>query len=438
MPTLDQTDKAILAAIEAGATTAPRILEAIGRSGMSISQPTLSRRLAALQRDRHVLVQGKGRSTTYEIDDYNRYFAVPAERRKPVGFDRSILENYVPNETQWLGPGTVEQLLAAGGGVKPEASTYSRTIAQKLLVDLSYASSNFEGNTYSYLDTQVLIEYGQAAEGKAADETQMILNHKEAITYLIDNIGDIEIDAREIKNVHSLLARGLIDPAARGTVRRRIVGLGNSAYTPLAIPQMLEDQLALIVEKQALIDDPFERSLFLMTMISYLQFFEDVNKRTGRVICNIPLLKAGLAPLSFMSVDKTKYTKGLLAFYELGRSDLIAEAYAEGYVASASRYDAYVGRNREETELEYKRRSDIYGAVKEYVSRSVNDGAKISLDDFLEERFPDDAGETKQILLRRTGDIISSLHEGNHVAYGIGRKTFDAYAKLGDRPSHLP
>lgn len=192
------------------------------------------------------------------------------------------------------------------------------------------------------------------------------------------------------------------------------------------------------MEKQALIDEPFERSLFLMTMISYLQFFEDVNKRTGRLACNIPLLKAGLAPLSFMSVDKTKYTKGLLAFYELGRHDLIAEAFAEGYAASANRYDAYVGRDREEMELEYKRRSDIYDAVKEYVRRSVEEGVKLLVDEFLADKFQQDEGRTKDILIRRTGDIVSSLHEGNHVAYGVGRKMFDTYDKLGAAPTSTP
>jgi hypothetical protein len=252
--------------------------------------------------------------------------------------------------------------------------------------------------------------------------------------HLVDNIAEIEIDVREVKNMHSLLSRGLIDPAARGTVRRRIVGLGNSAYTPLAIPQMLDDQLKIIIEKASQIRDPFEQSLFLMTMISYVQFFEDVNKRTGRLTCNIPLRKAGLAPLSFMSVDKAKYTKGLLSFYELGRHDLIAEAYAEGYVSSAPRYDAYVGRDREETELEYKRRNDIYDAVRDYVVQSVDGGAKLPAEEFLADRFSKDEGKTKEILIARTGEIVSSLHEGNHIAYGINRKLFDTYEKLEEVP----
>jgi Fic family protein len=137
---------------------------------------------------------------------------------------------------------------------------------------------------------------------------------------------------------------------------------------------------------------------FLMTMISYLQFFEDVNKRSGRLTCDIPLLESGLAPFSFIDVDESKYTKELLTFYELGRHDLITEAYVEGYAAPAARYDAYVGRDRRETELEYKRRSDIYAAVRDYVLRSVETGAKPQAEEFRSEQFTQDDAETKATL----------------------------------------
>jgi hypothetical protein len=150
------------------------------------------------------------------------------------------------------------------------------------------------------------------------------------------------------------------------------------------------------------------------------------------------LLKAGLAPLSFMNVDKAKYIKGLLSFYELGRHDLISQAFAEGYLASANRYDAYVGRDRKETELEYKRRTDIYGAVLEYVTASVKGGVKADPEAYMSEKFENDEEGTKEILVRRASEIIASLHDGNSVAYGIGRKTFDEYSRLGDAHSLKP
>jgi Fic family protein len=428
---MDDTDKEILKAIREGRNTSKMLIHYLAGLGIEVSQPTMSRRLTALVDGRHVRIVGKGRATQYEYDDFADYFNVPAERRRPVGYNGALIENYSPNKTRWFPPETLTNLFEAGGGRKLEASTYSRAISQKLLVDLSYASSSLEGNTYSYLDTQVLIEYGQAADGKAADETQMILNHKEAIVYLIDNLDEIQVDKREVLTMHALLSRGLIEQQDVGAVRRRIVSIGNSAYTPMAIPQRLEEEMEKITAKAALIEDPFEQSIFLMTTISYLQYFIDVNKRTGRLMANVPLLKAGLAPLSFMSVDKAKYARGLLAFYELGRHDLIVEAFAEGYIESAHRYDAYLGRDRKEVEIEYRRRGDLYGAVKNYVLQSLEAGYRLDPAAHFAASFADDAEEIKEALVSRGIDIVENLHEGNNVAYGIKRKEFDEYTNLG-------
>ncbi|MGH6782627.1 MAG: hypothetical protein ACREB5_11060, partial [Sphingomonadaceae bacterium] len=165
-----------------------------------------------------------------------------------------------------------------------------------------------------------------------------------------------------------------------------------------------------------------------------LQFFKDVNKRTGRLACNIPLLRAGLAPLSFMEMDKAKYVRGLVAVYELGRTDLIGEAFVEGYMASASRYDAYAGRDRRSVELEFKRRADIYGLVKTYVADSVASDEIHSAQEYaldaLAREHPEDDPETRRAVVDRIVEIVEALHDGNHAAYGIPRELFDAYAAL--------
>lgn len=431
---MDAIDKRIVEALKTGPLSARELLSDLASAGHGVSQPTLSRRMRALEADRQVKVEGQGRSTRYVRDSFHDWFAVPPGKRPKVGYRFELIGDYVPNVTRWMPPEASARLVAAGGGRRLDANTYSRAIAQKLLVDLSYASSAMEGNTYSYLDTEVLIQYGQAAEGKASDETQMILNHKEAITYLIDNIADIPVDVREIKNLHSLLSRGLIDQAAVGTARRMVVDIGGSSYTPMAIPAVLEEQLELLARRADEIEDPFEQSLFLMTGISYLQYFLDVNKRTGRLACNIPLLKAGLAPLSFMDVDKARYARGLLAVYELGRVDLIVETYAEGYTASAARYDAYAGRDRRSVELEFRRRADIYGLVKSYVDDSVTAGERPVARDYavaaLERDHPDDDETVREALADRIAEIIAALHAGSHAAYGVPRKQFDAFADL--------
>ncbi len=428
----DEIDRAIVEILQQQRSGCPasKLRTSLAKRGYSISQPTLSRRLARLQAQRHVVVRGAGRGTVYERDSYHDWFSLPPTRRPKVSYNVRLLETYIPNETRWFAPEEIDRLHEAGGDRKLDASTYSRAIAQKLLVDLSFASSALEGNTYSYLDTQVLVEFGQAAEGKAAEETQMILNHKEAILYLIDNISEIEISPRELRTLHALLSRGLVEPAAVGDVRKRPVDIGGSAYVPLSIPQKLTDELASLAAKSAAIQEPFEQSLFLMAFISYLQPFLDVNKRTGRLACNIPLLKNRLAPLSFLEMDKEKYVEGLLAFYELNRIDLLKSAYIQGYVDSASRYDAYVGRERSAVELEVRRRADIHTCVKSYVEKSVSQGRRVDPDAYAREYFHTESQDLQSKLVERVGEIIAALNDASHIAYGISKRMFGDYQRL--------
>ena len=217
-------------------------------------------------------------------------------------------------------------------------------------------------------------------------------------------------------------------PREVGSVRRTpIAFIGGSAYQPLVIPQRIEDELETIAAKAAAIDDPFEQSLFLLVFVSYLQAFRDVNKRTGRLACNIPLLKNGLAPFSFMDMDKTGYVKGLLAFYELNRVDLIKEAFVDGYVRSADKYDAYAARPKAAVEIEFRRRKEIYAAVRDYVVEKGNGEWTGSAAEFAEKRFAVEDERTLALLVDRVVDIVESLGEGNHIAYGISRDDFEIY-----------
>ena len=430
---MDGLDNLIVAVLkrEGREVSTANLGKLLAREGRMVSQPTLSRRLIALNAGRHVASRAAGRGLVHSHDNYHDWFAAAPQRRPNVAYDGALLRSYEPNRTVWLSREELGRLHGAGGGRKLDGSTYARAIVQKLLVDLSYASSALEGNSYSYLDTQVLIEFGLAAEGKNAFETQMILNHKEAILYIVNNIADIAIDARELKTLHALLSRGLLrDPAATGAVRHRVVDITGSSYKPMANPHLLEEELREVARKASEIEEPFEQSLFLMAFVSYLQAFEDVNKRTARLACNVPLLRNSIAPLSFMEMDKTAYTRGLLSLYELQRPDVLKDAFVDGYARSASLYDAYTARDREAMELEVRRGRDIYAAVGAYVRKAVEDGRLPDLAAFSGEHFHHDAEPTRTRLVERVSTIVGALHEGNHVAFGVPRAMFDSYEAL--------
>ena len=225
-----------------------------------------------------------------EIREYVRQ---PLAGRRPVGYDRTFLDSYRPNETFYLTQEEREHLQEVGRPVIGDqpAGTYARQILNRLLIDLSWNSSRLEGNTYSLLDTTRLLEIGEEAEGKQRLEAQMILNHKEAIEFLVDEAGRIGFDRHTILSLHALLADNLLpDPRAPGRLRHIPVDIGGSVFHPLQTPALIEECFDQILATAAAISDPFEQAFFVMGQLPYLQPFDDVNKRVSRLATNIPLI----------------------------------------------------------------------------------------------------------------------------------------------------
>ena len=265
----------------------------------------------------------------------------PLAQRRPVGYRRAMLDDYQPNLTFFL-PRSLRSRLHELGRSPVEsrpAGTYARQVLDRLLIDLSWASSRLEGNTYSRLDTQNLIQFGHAAAGKDQLEAQMILNHKAAIEMLVEHAGEIAFDRHTVQNLHALLSDNLLpDAAAGGRLRRTDVAITGSVYQPLAVPQQIEEHFDTLLAKARAIDDPFEQAFFAMVQLPYLQPFDDVNKRTSRLAANIPLIRHNLAPLSFVDVPEDLYISGTLGVYELGRVELLRDVFAWAYERSCQRY----------------------------------------------------------------------------------------------------
>ena len=220
-----------------------------------------------------------------EAEAVKQAIRAPIQKRQPVGYQRAFLDDYRPNVTYYLPAETRQRLVDMGrppGDGRP-AGTYARTIYSRLLIDLSWNSSRLEGNTYSLLETERLLELGEAAEGKDAWEAQMILNHKAAIELLVDQADEIGFNRYTILNLHTLLADNLLaDPQAIGRLRRIPVGIGGTVYHPLEVPQLIEECFEQILDTAAAISDPFEQAFFALVHLAYLQGFEDVNKRVSR------------------------------------------------------------------------------------------------------------------------------------------------------------
>lgn len=353
----------------------------------------------------------------------------PMTQREPVGYRLEFLEAYQPGKTWYLDHRLRERLRTLGTTSDPTrpAGTFARDVFDRLLIDLSWASSRLEGNTYSRLDTQYLIQFGQEAEGKDGQEAQMILNHKRAIEFLVEEAEVVGFDRRTLTTLHSALSENLLDdPRDEGGIRRRPVRISGTPYVPVAIPQVIEDTLDLLNAKASAIPDPFEQAFFSMVHIPYLQPFTDVNKRTSRLAANIPLVRANLCPLSFVDVPERAYVEGTLAVYEMNRVELLRDVFIWAYARSCARYTVVREAMGQPDPLRLRYRDELAKVVRDTVLMlaAPTAGALQAWADI--HRIPE---QDREAFVERALALLVSLHEGNAGRYRIRPSQFAAWAE---------
>lgn len=431
--------------------------KALAKHLPNINRRTLQRRLKRLQEDRRIITEGESIALVYKraprvitatvlekkkISDHvesESYIPVskegglirdlvrrPLMERKPVGYQRSFLEEYEPGVTFYLSESLRVQFHEMGCTQAGEraAGTYAREILNRLLIDLSWSSSRLEGNTYNRLDTENLIEFGQAAEGKDIRETQMILNHKAAIEMLIEEADQIGFNPFTFQNLHAILSENLLhDEDASGRLRRRPVDITGSVFHPLAMPQVLEGCFRLLLQKATAIPDPFEQAFFVMVQLPYLQPFEDVNKRVSRLGANIPLIRDNLCPLSFIDVPEQAYIDGTLGVYEFNQVDLLRDVFVWAYERSCQRYLAITQTMAEPDPLRIQYREPLISGVQKIV-RSCKMVSADNIKRLANDLVPEEDREAFRKMLM---DALHRLHEGNVARYRLKLSEFQEW-----------
>jgi hypothetical protein len=456
------------------ATSFDEILNTIGRfpEGAGIEQievslsaapnrRTLQRWLGDLITQAQVIRQGQGRAVRYrrvsavgaqralvtqptgtdhaqiliplspEAKEVEQQIRRPLMQRTPVGYNRRFLDDYRPNETWYLSPATREELLSQGQSVRGSepAGTYARKLASRLLIDLSWNSSRLEGNTYSLLETDRLLSAGEAAPGKDALEAQMILNHKEAIEFLIDSADEIGFNRYTLLNLHALLSDNLLaDPTASGRLRTITVAIGQTTFVPLEGPQRIEECFEQVLDTAAAIRDPFEQAFFVMVHLPYLQPFDDVNKRVSRLAANIPLIQGNLCPLSFVDVSQSTYISAMLGVYEVNRVELLRDVFVWAYKRSCARYSAVRQSLGDPDPFRLQHRPLITEAVTTVVRGRLNKSQAIGhIRRFATERI--EAADRERFIEVVENQLLS-LHEGNIARYRIRPSEFHAWREV--------
>ncbi len=436
--------------------TGASIGELMRNDELTYSRRTLHRRLDLLTERGQLIARGEGRSRRYigpqateiskesaavpslatvdgdwlsrEALEIRQQVRQPLSKRHPVGYNASFLANYTPNVTYYLPSETRAELMKIGqvGISDLPAGTYLRQILDRLLVDLAWNSSRLEGNTYSLLETQQLLERGENAIGKQTKETQMILNHKAAIEMLADQAEEIGFNRYTICNLHSLLSDNLLsNPAACGRLRDRSVGISGSVFHPLEVPQQIEEKFLLIMNKAEAIEDPFEAAFFVMVHLPYLQAFEDVNKRVSRLAANTPLIRHNLCPLSFVDVETQDYLEALIGIYELNRVEYMRDVFVWAYTRSTQLYTAVRQSLGDPDPFRLKFRTQIG----ELVRRIVHSGTgKTEASKLLKSAVEQQIEEPDRERFIEVLEIeLNCLHEGNIARYRLTPNEFSLW-----------
>ena len=294
---------------------------------IELSYTTLKRILQKLNSENLITPSGQGKATKYQLSkayellqliDMEEYFQKEIDEREiKKTFNNKLLTDTLATVSVFtdeeLALLTNLQIRYTENISKLSESDYNKEL-ERLAIDLSWKSSQIEGNTYSLLETERLLKEKETAEGKTKNEAVMLLNHKEALDFIVAHPSyTIPLSVSKIEDIHSILIKDL---NVERNVRKHRIGISGTNYKPLdnefQIKEAFSDMCVLINTKKSI----FEKALLVLILISYIQPFADGNKRTARIISNSILLNNKYCPISFRTVDSIEYKKAMLIFYE--------------------------------------------------------------------------------------------------------------------------
>ncbi len=314
-----------------------------------ISFATFKRILAKAINEGLVSTEGRQKSVKYTLSkayeilrsfDINTYFEQELdERRIKSSFDLRLM----PDVLSQIDLFTRDELAHLKGlqqefekNILSLSTTLYDKEMERLAIDLSWKSSQIEGNTYSLLETERLLKEKETAAGKSKDDAVMLLNHKEAIDFIVANSDYVvPLTIRALEDIHSLLVKDL---GVDRNIRQRRVGISGTNYIPLdnehQIREALNDMCDLINAKENI----FEKSLLALVLLSYIQAFADGNKRTARIISNSILIANQYCPISFRTVDSVDYKKAMLIFYEQNNINAFKQIFINQFEFAVKTY----------------------------------------------------------------------------------------------------
>ncbi|MBK0384340.1 Fic family protein [Pedobacter sp. SD-b] len=310
---------------------------------------TTKRALGKLVTDGFIIIEGKGKGTKYLISpsyqlffpiDLESYFEKEIDERQIHEYFNFVLVEVTLPAVSIFTKAEQQQLETLQLTFKDNVSHLSASAYQKemerLAIDLSWKSSQIEGNTYSLLETERLLKDQETAAGKPKDDATMLLNHKEAINFIAEHPDYMQpLKIAAIEDIHSILVKDL---GVDRNIRTRRVGVTGTNYKPLDNEHQIREALEKMCDLVNAKENVFEKALLLLILLSYIQAFGDGNKRTARIISNAMLMAHEYCPISFRTVDAIAYKKAMLIFYEQNNLSAFKRIFIEQFEFAVKTY----------------------------------------------------------------------------------------------------
>ncbi len=316
---------------------------------LDIGYATVKRILKSLHDKNFIEIEGKGRGTKYKLSlsyaiirpvDIDQYFEKEIDERKiKQGFDLELIPNVLDkvelfSENEMVKLENLQSTFTANVQNLTE-SQYQKEL-ERLAIDLSWKSSQIEGNTYSLLETERLLKEKETAQGKHKDEAIMLLNHKEALDFIAENPDYLDpIEIRRIEDIHGILIKDL---GVDRNIRTRGVGITGTNYRPLDNEYQIRDALQHMCSLVNAKSNVFEKALLILVLLSYIQVFSDGNKRTARIVSNACLMNNKHCPISFRTIDSVEYKKAMLIFYEQNNISTFKKIFMDQFEFAVKTY----------------------------------------------------------------------------------------------------
>lgn len=348
-----------------------------------------------------------------------------------VYYNYEVLRSYDVNDSSLLNTnaiGRLEKLLDHKIEQMP-GGTYAKIVLSDLLIDIAYNSSRLEHESITFLDTKELLEGGKKVENLSDIDKAIILNHKRAIEFLVE-ISDRKLTSMDIRTLHAFLSEDLLaNPSDSGSRRGGPIYIEGAAYQPLAADQNLQIEFDEIVRKASLIENVFERAFFTILMLSYLQFFIDVNKRTARISANHAFILNNLPPISFKGISKEDYNFALLCFYEKNDTEPMEILFEIAYINSIDQYKTTLGILGPIDPLRIKYRNEKNAIIGELIRNEIPQSQEV---DFIKLKLKNVTSDKTEVmsLMRIIITDLNAVNEAKLFALGVSNESYEKWSNV--------